>query len=150
MERGNENEFLEARFGSGKSGTNGVGANADDQHVPLRQVGGGEFVVGEEMRRDAQRLDGFWNVIARSHYVAHAQPRLHLHVDFARAELRGLVLVVWKQAGIADALPANRIALIANVRDGLDGIGASGDITAGVTENTSGSVSPAAFKWNSR
>ena len=144
------NEMLETGFGGGERGTRGVSANADDQHVPLREVGGGELVVGEEMRHDAERFDGLGDMIAGSHHVAHAEARLNLHVDFARAELRGLVLVVGKQTGIADTLPTNRVTLIADMRDGLDGVGARATSPAGVTENTSGSVSPAAFRWNSR
>ena len=69
------NELLDARFRSGERRTHRVGANADYQHVPLRQVSGGKLVVSEEMRRNAQRLNGLGNMIACPHYVADAEVR---------------------------------------------------------------------------
>ena len=89
------------------------------------------FAAGEEMRGDAQRLDGFRDRVAGAHHVADAQAGRELHIDFARAQLGRLVLVVGPQAGVADALPADGVVFAIHVRDGLDGVGARGHVACG-------------------
>ena len=117
-------EFFEAGLDPGEFGTDGVGADADDDDVVSAEISGDEIGAGEQMRRDAHAFHCFGDEIAGAHNVADAQTGRELDVDLAGLEFGGRVLVIGTQARVADTVPAGIVSAAAGLRDGLDGVGA--------------------------
>ena len=115
-------KILHPRLNRGQFGAYGVGADADDDHVPGGKVARCKLRRGEQVRLSAQRFNRLRNQVARAHHVADAQSRRQLHIHLARLQLGWPIEVIWTQSGVAHALPAGLVCAPTGVSDGSNAV----------------------------
>ena len=79
-----------------------------------------DFVVGEQVRVNADLFEGLRHFVAGAHDVADLEVRRNFYIDSARAIRRGMVVVIWPHAGIADLLHTFTEFEVAAAGYGLD------------------------------